>query len=213
MAELGTRPGGRPADDRPLVLRQGWPAALAGTLLAAATAVMVIGTSTMLVWLIGRLAVVGVVVFLLGVGFGSERLTGLASLPMLIAAVVGIDPGQGLAWGRALAIGCLWYAALEAGWGSIEHRHGARAGAAIAKQRVREVATVVFTAVVVGIGGVALTAMAPTRTVAVRALMVTAVLVALTLALRHLQATAPDLDTTSEPELLDDQPSTEGGGQ
>ncbi len=185
------------SDQEPLIsVRAGWPAALVGLILAAATTVTIIVSSTVSVWLAGRLAIAGLVVFAAGIAFGSERMTGASALPMLAGAILGADPGLGLPWGRALIIGCIWYGALEAGWSSIEYRHGARTAAAVTRRRIQEVATIVMLAVVVGAGGIALGELAPTRTLLVRGSVIAAVLVALAMGLRQLRSTFPTADST-----------------
>ncbi|MGH1492894.1 MAG: hypothetical protein ACRBK7_26450 [Acidimicrobiales bacterium] len=150
---------------------------------------------------IARVVITGVVVFVAGVVVGSERLAALASIPMLVGALLGSDIDLGLVWGRSLIIGCLWYAALEAGWGSIEHRRiGGSSGGAVARRRSQEVAQIVVIAIVVGVAGVALTSVAPTRTLLVRGSVIATVLLGMAIALRHLRATAPASESEAESE-------------
>ncbi|MEL6985360.1 MAG: hypothetical protein AAFO29_23205, partial [Actinomycetota bacterium] len=57
----------------------GWPIALAALGLAALTAVLVASLSVTAGWLAARLAVAAIIVFVLGLSFGSSALVGLAS--------------------------------------------------------------------------------------------------------------------------------------
>lgn len=205
MASRSTTKRGRPAENRAAVtLRSGWLAAAIGMALALLTVAVIARSPTESLiesWIApelgARLGFVGLAFYIVAIAFGSERLAGVASIPILAGALLGVDPDLGLPWSRALIIGCLWFGALEAGWTSIEFRHEARSTAAVARQRIQEAATVVMLAVLVGAGGVALSAIAPTRTLLVRASVIAAVLAAMAGALRHLQTTDPSTEQES----------------
>jgi hypothetical protein len=121
-----------------------------------------------------------------------------AAAPMLIAAVSGVEPAVGLPWGRALAIGCLWFVSLECGWGSIEYRQGGLIAGPVARQRGREVATVVLVAAVVGGAAMGLASVAPTRTLLVRAVGAALIVAALAVALQQVRSSTAEGSRSSD---------------
>ncbi len=169
-----------------LVVRAGWPLSLAALAAAALTALLIGLWAVNIEWLAIRLGVAGAVVLAAGLLVGSSGLVGLATLPALAGAVIGLDRPEGHAWGRALLLAVLWYVAVELAWAAIERRDGTRRTPAVDRLRVQEVATVVTVVVVVGVAGSLLTTVAPVRTVPVRGLAVLAVLAGVVAIGRHL---------------------------
>lgn len=168
-----------PREGRRIVLRWGWPAAAAGLGVASLTAAVVSTADGELGWLAMRASLIALAVLVAAVVVGSPRLAGLASLPMLLGALVGPDQSNGPPWGRSLIVGCLWYVALELVWASIEQRRDVERTEAVDRQRRREVAQVVMVAILVGTGGAVLASVAPTRTLALRAAVIAAVVAAM----------------------------------
>lgn len=154
----------------------GWRLAVVSLLLSIVAAGLISGAAVTAGWLATRLAFGGVVVLALGLAFGSTSLVGLATLPVLTGATIGLDRPEGHAWGQTLLIGLVWYVTAEVGWSSIEARDPTVRSPAVDQLRVREVSTVVVVAVLVGVGAAGLAAVAPTRTVLVRALTIAVVL-------------------------------------
>lgn len=178
-------------------LRPGWPAGLVALALTAVTAVLVERWSVQAPWLALRGALGSVLLVTAGLAIGSSSLIGLASVPLLAAAAVGIDRPTGHAWGQALVLAVLWYLACEAAWASIEARSDTVRSPAIGRQRVREIAVVAVTSILVGVAGIALASMAPVRTATVRAVAVAIVLVGLAALGRHLTARSTPAERTS----------------
>ena len=114
---------------------------------ATTSALLVIGWATDHRDVAGRLALAGLILFGLTLALGSARLVGLATLPMLGAALVAAD---GRASIGSIVVGCLWYVTLELAWDSIERRDGGERTAAYAHRRVFEVTTVVTLTLAVG---------------------------------------------------------------
>lgn len=177
--------------DPRLEVRAGWPLSLAALTVAALSAVLIILWAVNIEWLAARLGVAGLLILAVGVLLGSTGLVGFATLPALAGATIGLDRPQGHAWGQALLIAVLWYVAVELAWAAIERRDGTERSPAVARLRVREVATVVAVVVVVGVAGSLLTTLAPVRTVPVRALAVVAVLGGVVAVGRHLTGRTP----------------------
>lgn len=218
MAARPTRRSSRaPARTQPLVdvagaietlrtarLAPGWPQGLLALVLAALAAVLIANLSVTAGWLAIRLAVGGVIALTLGLAFGSTALVGLATVPVLAGATVGLDRPEGHAWGQTLVIGLLWYVTAELAWASIEERDATVRSSAVKQLRVREVATVVAVTVVVGSAAAGLATIAPIRTVLVRFLAVVAVLacviaVGRVLASRARPDPTPDEDQDQDP--------------
>lgn len=184
------------------LVRPGWAPALAALAVAAVTAVLVQRWAVQAPWLTIRGAVGGWLLVAAGLAVGSRSLVGMATVPVLAAATVGLDRPTGHAWGQALVLAVLWYVTCEVAWASIEARAGAERTPAIDRLRVREVAVVVVASVLVGVMGIALASMAPVRTATVRAAAIAIVLVTLAVLGRHLaaQATTPDRDGDQQPD-------------
>lgn len=175
-------------------VRPGWSSALVALALAATTAVLIGHWADDASWLTVRGSLAGLLLLGTGLAVGSTGLVGAASLPILAAAVIGIDRPGGHAWGPALLLAVLWYVTTESAWLSIEARTETVRTAAIERQRAREVATVVVVSVSVGLGGMAFASLAPPRTAAVRAAAASVVLVGLAALARHLAGRNPPPD-------------------
>lgn len=174
-----------------VLVRAGSMAATGALALGAATTAIIVESASTYTWLVSRGAFLGLIVLAVGTAFGSERVVALATAPTLGSALLGVTAGGELAWGRSIIIGCLWYASLELAWASIEHRDGTIRTPAVGRSRLQEVATVVIVAVLVAGVGAAASSFAPERTLVVRVLVVSAVLLSVVGALRHLSTTAP----------------------
>jgi hypothetical protein len=175
-----------------LTVRPGWPAAVAGVVVAAATSLWLIRTGETWLWLSPRLVLAGLALYVLSVGMGLQRGIGCAAVPVLTAAVFSEDVTGGIDWGRPLIIGCMWYVASELGWESIE-RSDIVASRAVGSQRQREVATVVIVTIVIGLLAAGAATFAPTR----RAFAVVAVVAALGAALNRLNRQAEPTEAHS----------------
>ncbi len=201
MSEYHGRLGGRSielrAGWRSIELRAGWRAAAGAFGVASLTAAVVSTADGELGWLAVRGAVIALVAFTAGLVGGSQRLAGLASLPMLLGALVGPDQANGPPWGRSLIVGCLWYVALELAWASMEQRRDVDRTEAVGRQRRREVAQVVMVAILVGAGGSLLASVAPTRTLALQAAVIAAFVAAMVGAAQRL---APDPTNRDRPD-------------
>lgn len=161
---------------RTATLAPGWRVGLVALGLAGVTAALTAGWAVTAGWLAARLAVGGVITLGLALSFGSTALVGLATVPILAGATIGLDRPEGHAWGQTLLIGLLWYVTAELAWASIEAREATIRSDEVNELRVREVATVVAVALVVGLAATGLATVAPTRTVVVRGLAVATVL-------------------------------------
>lgn len=167
-------------------LRNGWRQGLAAILVASAIAAIVITASWGQSQTPGRLAIAGVVLFMVTLGLGSSRLVMVTSVPILgsaIATVVG-DPDP--AWVRGLVIGVLWYVAAELAWDSIERRDAVRRTGAVNDRRINEISTVVGLTLLLTVAAIVLSGRAPLRTIFVLGLAIVAVAMALTLAASRL---------------------------
>jgi hypothetical protein len=179
-----------------LTVRPGWPAAVAGVVVAAATSLWLIRTGETWLWLSPRLVLAGLALYVLSVGMGLQRGIGCAAVPVLTAAVFSEDVTGGIDWGRPLIIGCMWYVASELGWESIE-RSDIVASRAVGSQRQREVATVVIVTIAIGLLAAGAATFAPTRTLLLRAFAVVAVVAALGAALNRLNRQAEPTEAHS----------------
>lgn len=164
----------------------GWPSALIALALGGLTAVLISAWAVDAPILATRSALLGLALLALGLLSGSGLTVGWASLPMLGAAVGGLDRAEGHAWGQVLILGLLWYAACELAWASIEDRREVRRTSEVERLRTREVATVVALAALVGLAGIALASQAPVRTGVIRAVAVAAVLATVAVVGQHL---------------------------
>lgn len=164
---------------------------------ALTAAITAIGSSTLLVLVatdnrqaVGRLAAVAVVLLAIALLAGIERLVVAATVPALIAVVLGSWTVDSVAWGWSILVGCGWYVAIEAALAAIEQADGSQHSPALLLRRRREIATVVAVATLAGLGALALSEAAPDRTVVVRAFAILGLLTALFAAGRHLRQTA-----------------------
>ena len=135
-----------------------------------------------------RLAILGVALFAVAVILGSARLVGIATLPVLAAALVGSVAAAEPAWVRSIVLGIAWYMAVELAWDAIERRDGVERSSAFNDRRIDEVTTVVILALVITTAGFLLSFLAPVRTALVAGLFVVCVVAGLRLATRRLQA-------------------------
>ena len=110
---------------RRLAVRPGWLPALAASVLSFGTALAVVGdpldagsgTGTGPPWwLAPSVVAAGVALLLTGLLIGSDRLVGLASIPMLLGAGERLGSIDEALSGRPLIVGCLWFVTLELAW-------------------------------------------------------------------------------------------------
>jgi hypothetical protein len=181
---------------RPTVL-PGWPLALAAMALALATVVGLAGAAEANTGMILRGSAVALVVLAVGLVVGAEIVVGLAALPLLAVATIGLDRPTGLAWGPTLLVALAWYATTELAWAAIEARDGTVRSPAVARLRFQDGATVVGVAAAVGAAGAIAATVAPDRTAVVRGGAIAAILVALVALANKLRATDPA--STDEP--------------
>jgi hypothetical protein len=153
--------------------------------LAAVVAFVVSLSATELGPIVWRLEVAALVVLVLGIGVGAERLVALATAPALGGAALAFATSSEVAWGRSLVVGCLWYLAVESALASVGRRDEADVSPAVRRARRHDVATVVAVTAVAGAAVIVVGAFAPTRTLVVRVAVSAAVVSALVLALRH----------------------------
>jgi len=135
----------------------------------------------------GRLALFGVVLFAIALSLGSARLVGIATLPMLGAALVASVAVAEPAWVRSIVLGIGWYMAVELAWDAIERRDGVKRSSAFNDRRIDEVTTVVTLALVISTAGFLLSFLAPVRTVLVSGLVIICLIAGLRLSTRRLQ--------------------------
>lgn len=171
----------------PTGLRRGWSTAIASFAVTVFTAWLVVDNGGTGQWLAVRGAGIGLVLIVLALLVGSTQLAGLAGLPMLGGAAIGMADGQTYDWASALIIGLAWYLATELAWGSIEARHvepgpvdmpGSRFEPRTLR-RVGEVATVMAVTAVVGLIAVTVAEIAPARTLLVKSASVAVVVAGL----------------------------------
>jgi len=135
----------------------------------------------------GRLAFFGVALFAIAVALGSARLVGIATLPVLGAALVASVAAAEPAWVGSIVVGIVWYMAVELAWDAIERRDSVERSSAFNDRRIDEVTTIVTLALVVTTAGFLLSFLAPVRTVLVAGLVIICLLAGLRLATRRLQ--------------------------
>lgn len=135
----------------------------------------------------GRLALVGVALFVTGLALGRAGIVGLASLPVLGGALAGLADGAETDWVRSIVLGCLWYLAVELAWEAIERRDGADRTEAFNARRIEETTTVVTISLLITVAGALLSFLAPARTVLAVALVIGWFLAALRLATLRLR--------------------------
>jgi hypothetical protein len=135
----------------------------------------------------GRLAIGGVVCFVIALILGSGRLVALTSLLILPAGLMTFVGDDARAWVRGVAIGVLWYVAAELAWDAIERRDGVRRTAAYGNRRIDEASKVVLLSLVIAAAAVMLSGMAPPRTVFVFAIVLGGLAAALAAATREIR--------------------------
>ena len=158
--------------------------------LAGAVATVIATSSSTVTAVSGRLAIVGLALFAIAVGLGSARLVGLATLPVLGAALVVSAAAAEPAWVRSIVLGIVWYMAVELAWEAVERRDGVRRSSAFNDRRVEEVTTVVILAFVVTTTGFLLSFLAPVRNVLIVGSVIICLIAGLRLATRRLQASS-----------------------
>ena len=173
-------------------IQRGHGRALGAIVLAAATASMIVVPTWTDEVIAARLAILGLTLIVVALALGSNRLIGLASIPMLgsaaIASAVADDPD----WIRTIAVGCLWYVAVELAWDSVEQREDGARGRSLDRRRINELATVVTVALVIAIVGASASGFSRPRTLLVQAPIVLSLFVAIGAATALLARSAPE---------------------
>ncbi len=177
------------------VFHEGGVQALGAIMAAGATAAIVSSASSQGEGA-GRLAVAGVLIFVLALGLGSARVVGACSFPVLGSALISSATADQTAWFQSIAVGCLWYVAVELAWDSIERRTPAVRSPAVDLRRVNEVSSIVLISLAVTVSAYWASTLDAVRTPGRQGLLVVAVISALGLTVRHLASTAPT--TTSD---------------
>ncbi len=162
---------------------------VASLVVAAAVGLLIVAGATEFERVVVRVEVGALVMFAVGVAFGSERLVAAATAPTLVAVVFAAGGGGEVAWGQAVVTGCLWYVAVELALASIEQRDSTVRSVAVMNRRAREVATVVAIGAAVGMAGLGVASLAPERTLLIRMAVALVVLSVITAGLRHLDRT------------------------
>lgn len=170
------------------ILAEGWPQALGALLLAGAATGVIAASSWSRSQTSGRLAIFGIAVFVIALIWGSELLVGLASLPVLVAALVSTVGGDNPAWIRALVVGVLWFLAAELGWDAVERRDGVRRTTAYNNRLIDEAITVVLLSLAVTLAVFLTSGAAPLRTVFVMAIGLLAIAATLGVAAQRLRS-------------------------
>ena len=178
-------------------LRPGYYYTLAAACLIVATGIALERTATAALPAVRPTVMAGVVLALGFLLIGSAGWIGVASLPMIGAIVLESGFGDEPSWVRAIVIGALWFVALEMSWEAIERRSGSTYTRASGATRVREVATVVGIALVLGIFAAAATEFAPARSVVVQAIVLGSLLGALASAIRGTASRRPTIGGSS----------------
>lgn len=170
-----------------LVLAGGWAQALVAVLLVATAAGVIAVSSWSRSQTAGRLAILGVALFVLALIIGSGLLVGLTTLPLFAAALVSTPGGGNPAWARVVIIGAFWYLAAELGWDAIERRDGVRRTKAYNQRRIDEANTVILLTVGITATLYLISSAAPIRTVFVIGAALLGVAAALALAAQRLR--------------------------
>ena len=174
----------------------GWPSAALAVFTGAVTIGAIIGTSGHIRPVL-PICLAGALFLTVGILLGSDRLVGLATAPVLAAALIEVVLTEDSARLRSVVLGCLWYATVELAWDSIERRGVARRSAAVVRARVHEVVTVLAISLAATTIGLAATRYAPERSLLLRAAVVAILLAAVFAAARHLTSSAT---TATSPE-------------
>lgn len=173
------------------LIRQGLAQAAAAIAVAGVTAILIAVAAGGFDFA-GRLAASAVMFFVVALVLGSGRGVGLATLPMLVAAVAALSAATQPLWTRSILIGILWYVASELAWDAIERRSGASRSPELNYRRSFEVSTVVAVALTITTSGFLASRLAPTRTLLSVGVVVFGLFIAIGMATRHVDAAGPD---------------------
>jgi len=151
-----------------------------------AAGVLIVASTDRFVTTVIQLVMFGLAVFAFSTGLGSSLGIGLATVPMLGAAVVQIAAVPEQSWLRAIAIGGLLYCGTELAWESIECRDGHQRSTAVTVQRFQEMAIVVVGALAITGLSLLVVERAPQRTLLIQVLIVGTAALALVFTIRQL---------------------------
>lgn len=181
-------------DDQGFLVRNGLAQSGFAIVLALVVAALIVTPSSGQSEIAGRLAVIGLALFVVTLAIGSPRLIGLTTVPVLGGALLASASAAEPAWIRSIVIGSLWFLAVEIAWEAVERRDGADRKSAYDNRRINELAMVTTLSVGVTTLGFLLSAVAPTRTLFVIGIVVLGLLLALSLATRRViaEGTSPD---------------------
>lgn len=174
-----------------MTVRSGVGASILAILLVVLAAVLMTITATELPRLIRGLMVAAVLVHAVVIFLGSSRLVATSSVFMLVAVTLEPAMSDDPSWVRSIAVGLIWYIAMEVSWHALDRRDGTIYTSAALARRVQDVTVVVGLSLVVGLVAIAAATFAPGRSVGLQALVLGAVLAALAVVVRQL---APDDD-------------------
>lgn len=169
-----------------MTLRPGLGASVLACLLVAAAGLLMTVTATELPGLIRGLMVAAALVHAAVVFVGSSRLVATSVVFMLVAVTVESSVSEDPLWLRSIAVGLLWYVALEVSWHALSRRDGTVYTPAAITRRVHDVTIVVGLSLVVGLFAVIAATIAPGRSLALQALVLGGVLAALATVARQL---------------------------
>lgn len=164
---------------------------------AAVTALVISGTAIDHQWAVDRLVVLAWLLTIGGMGLGSSRMITVAAAPALGAAMLGLWPSGGAAWGSALLIGCLCYVTTELSWAAEAAGDGVGRSTSLISLQIREGAIVVILTVMGGTAAALIGRSAPTRTLLVQIIGLVVVLAALAAVVVHLGRDEPSSGLTS----------------
>jgi hypothetical protein len=183
-----------------VLLRGGRVQSAAALGLCIAIAIIIAMSSRGQAAIAGQLAAFGVILVACALALGSARLIGVATLPMLGAALIASAVADEPAWARSIVLGILWYVAAEVAWDGIERRDGVNRSSAFDNRRIDEVAVVVTLSLVIAGAGLLAASFAPTRTIFSVGLVIVGLLAALLFATRFIRGAADEKSATGVPE-------------
>lgn len=161
------------------------------SVLAAATVIGSILTSSWSDPIAPRLSILSFAIFCVALALGSSRIVGLTSFGVLGSALIASALSESSTWIESIFIGCLWYVAVELAWDSIDRRDGAVRSVSYNMRRVQELSSVVVVCLGVAWIAFAATELGPSRTLVGRGVFLVLALAGLWVALGHIASTAP----------------------
>lgn len=196
---------------RRIALRPGTVHSVAAVVVGAAMVAIIIAASWSESQTAGRLALLGLAVFVVAVAIGSNYIVGLTTVPMLGAALLTAGRDGDPAWVRMTVLGILWYLATELAWHAIERRDGVHRTPALLDRRLEETTTVALLAVGASLLGALAASLAPVRTALVIGPMVVGVAAVLVAMQRILSSSVPTHRVIEHASTLDENAEAVAG--